>query len=155
MHNVKIISLKEPFTDEFNGVLCVSCMSYIIALIFGHSQHRKTHQALYRWKEGVALNSICIVNWGKTLSLCGVNSFIFSFSFWLTEVRIDLVCTSTILLHVRLVPKIQPAPCYIPKIQISCSQNWCLHNPRLAIPKLQCARKLPPAAKSRHAKSPF
>ena len=31
MHNVKIISLKEPFTDEFNGVLCVSCMSYIIA----------------------------------------------------------------------------------------------------------------------------
>ena len=37
MHNVKIISLKEPFTDEFNGVLCVSCMSYIIALIFGQS----------------------------------------------------------------------------------------------------------------------
>ena len=33
MHNVKIISLKEPFTGEFNGVLCVSCMSYIIALI--------------------------------------------------------------------------------------------------------------------------
>lgn len=45
--------------------------------------------------------------------------------------RIDLVRTSTIL-HVRLVPKIQPAPCYIPKIQISCSQNWRLHNPRLA-----------------------
>ena len=38
MHNVKIISLKEPFTDEFNGVLCVSCMSYIIALIFGQSR---------------------------------------------------------------------------------------------------------------------
>ena len=30
-----IISLKEPFTDEFNDVLYVSCMSYIIALIFG------------------------------------------------------------------------------------------------------------------------
>jgi hypothetical protein len=54
-------------------------------------------------------------------------------------VRIDLVRTSTILLHVRLVPKIQPVSCYIPKIQISCSQNWRLHNPRLAIPKLQCA----------------
>ena len=117
MHNVKIISLKEPFTDEFNGVLCVSCMSYIIALIFGQSQHRKTQKALYRWNEGVALNSICIVKRGKTLSLCGVNSFIFLFSFWLREVRIDLVRTSTIL-HVRLVPKIQPAPCYIPKIQI-------------------------------------
>ena len=103
----------------------------------------------------VALNSIFIVKRGKTLSLCGVNSFIFSFSFWLREVRIDLVRTSTILLHVRLVPKNQPASCYIPKIQISCSQNWRLHNPRLAIPKLQRTRKLPPAAKSRHAKSPF
>ena len=77
------------------------------------------------------MNSICIVKRGKTLSLCGVNSFIFLFSFWLREVRIDLVCTSTILLHIRLVPKIQPASCYIPKIQISCSQNWCLHNPSL------------------------
>ena len=153
MHNVKIISLKEPFIDEFNGVLCVSCMSYIIALIFGQSQHQKTHQALYRWKEEVALNSIFIVKRGKTLSLCGVNSFIFFFVS-LREVRIDLVRTSTIL-HVRLVPKIQPAPCYIPKVQILCSQNWRLHNPRLAIPKLQRARKLPPAAKSRHAKSPF
>ena len=94
------------------------------------------------------MNSICIVKRGKTLSLCGVNSFIFSFSFWLREVRIDLVRTSTIL-HVRLVPKIQPAPCYIPKIQISCSQNW-----RLPIPKLQRARKLPAAAKSRHANPP-
>ena len=37
------------------------------------------------------------------VSLCGVNSFIFSFSFWLREVRIDLVRTSTILLHVRFV----------------------------------------------------
>ena len=80
--------------------------------------------------------------------------YFFSFSFWLREVRIDLVRTSTIL-HVRIVPKIQPAPCYIPKIQISCSQNWRLHNPCLAIPKLQRARKLPPAAKSRQAKSPF
>ena len=79
------------------------------------------------------MNSICIVKRGKTLSLCGVNSFIFLFSFWLREVRIDLVRTSTILLHVRRVPKIQPASCYIPKIQISCSQNWRLHNPRLAI----------------------
>src|SRR3989337_1210912 len=63
----------------------------------------------------------------------------------------DLVRT---ILHVRLVPKIQPAPCYILKIQISCSQNWRLHNPRLAIPQLQRARKLPPAAKSRHANPP-
>ena len=38
--------------------------------------------------------------------------------------RIDLVHTSKILRHVRLVPEIQPASCYIPKIQISCSQNW-------------------------------
>ena len=98
------------------------------------------------------MNSICIVKWDKTLSLCGVNSFIFSF-FWLWEVRIDLVRTSTIL-HVRLVPKIQPAPCYIPKIQISCSQNSRLHNLRLAIPKLQRALKLPPAAKSRHENPP-
>ena len=96
------------------------------------------------------MNSICIVKQDKTLSLCGVNSFIFS----LREVRIDLVRTSTIL-HVRLLPKIQPVPCYIPKIQISCPQNWRLHSPRLAIPKLQRARKLPPAAKSQHAKSPF
>ena len=29
--------IEEPFTDEVNGVLCVSCMSYIIALIFGQS----------------------------------------------------------------------------------------------------------------------
>ena len=155
MHNVKIISLKEPFTDEFNGVLCVSCISYIIALIFGQSQHRKTHQALYRWKEGVALNSICIVKRGKTLSLCGVNSFICFSVLSLREVRIDLVRTSTILLHVRHVPKIQPTSCYIPKIKKSCSQNSRLHNPHLAIPKLQRARKLPPAAKSRHVKSPF
>ena len=62
------------------------------------------------------MNSICIVKRGKTLSLCGVNSFIFSFSFWLREVRIDLVRTSTIL-HTRLVHKIQPAPCYIPKFR--------------------------------------
>ena len=31
------------------------------------------------------MNSICIVKRGKTLSLCGVNSFIFLFSFWLRE----------------------------------------------------------------------
>ena len=37
MHNVKIISLKAPFTYEFDDVLCVSCMSYIIALTFGQS----------------------------------------------------------------------------------------------------------------------
>ena len=69
--------------------------------------------------------------------------------------RIDLVRTSTILLHVRLVPKIQPASCYIPKIQISCSQNWRLHNPRLAIPKLQRAQKLPqlPNPDTRHPPS--
>ena len=54
------------------------------------------------------MNSIFIVKRGKTLSSCGVNSFIFSFYFWLREVRIDLVRTSTILLHVRLVPKIHP-----------------------------------------------
>ena len=100
------------------------------------------------------MNSICIVKQGNTLSLCGVNSYIFSFSFWLKEVRIDLVRTSTILLHVRLVPKIQPASCYIPKIQISCSQNWRLHNPHLAILKLRHAQKLPPAPKSRHASPP-
>ena len=35
-------------------------------------------------EEGVALNSICIVKRGKTLSLCGVNSFIF-FVFFLVE----------------------------------------------------------------------
>ena len=69
------------------------------------------------------MNSICIVKRGKTLSLCGVNSFIFSFSFWLREVRIDLVRTSTILLHVRLVPKIQPASCYIPKIRYHAPQT--------------------------------
>ena len=37
MYNVKIISLETPFTHEFNGVLCVSCMPYIIALVFGQS----------------------------------------------------------------------------------------------------------------------
>ena len=42
--------------------------------------------------------------------------------------RIDLVSTSTILLHVRVVPKIQPVSCYIPKIQIS-----CFFNPRRAL----------------------
>ncbi len=54
------------------------------------------------------MNSICIVKRGKTLSLCGVNSFIFSFSFWLREVQIDLVRTSTILLQVRLSLKFNP-----------------------------------------------
>ena len=30
MYNVKIISLETPFTYEFDRMLCVSCMSYII-----------------------------------------------------------------------------------------------------------------------------
>jgi hypothetical protein len=28
MYNVKIISLEAPFTYEFYGMLCISCMSY-------------------------------------------------------------------------------------------------------------------------------
>ena len=32
MYNVKIISLETPFTYEFDCMLCVSCMSYIITL---------------------------------------------------------------------------------------------------------------------------
>ena len=47
MHNVKIISLKEPFTDEVNGVLCVSCMSYIIALVFDQSRDTLTTHKTY------------------------------------------------------------------------------------------------------------
>ena len=47
MYNVKIISLETPFTYEFDRMLCVSCMSYIITLTFGQSQPRKTHQTLY------------------------------------------------------------------------------------------------------------
>ena len=47
------------------------------------------------------MNSICIVKWGKTLSLCGVNSFtFFSFSFWLREGGMGLVRRSTMLLNV-------------------------------------------------------
>ena len=34
MYNVKIISLETPFTYEFDRMLCVSCMSYIITLTF-------------------------------------------------------------------------------------------------------------------------
>ena len=37
MYNVKIISLETPFTYEFDRMLCVSCMSYIITLTFGQS----------------------------------------------------------------------------------------------------------------------
>src|SRR4051812_19559310 len=37
MYNVKIISLETPFTYEFDCMLCVSCMSYIITLTFGQS----------------------------------------------------------------------------------------------------------------------
>ena len=33
----KIISLEAPFTYEFDRMLCVSCMSYIITLTFGQS----------------------------------------------------------------------------------------------------------------------
>ena len=56
-------------------------------------------------------------------------------------------------------PPLQPAPCY-PEILrylfVSlCSENSLHLNPRLAIPKLQRARKLPPPAKSRHAKCPW
>ena len=98
----------------------------------------------------VALNSICTVKRDKTLSLCGVNSFIF-FIFSLREVRTDLVHS---LVHVILYVNFNPR-LVTPKFQISCSQNWRLHNPRHAITKLQRARKLPPAAKSQHAKSPF
>lgn len=35
MYNVKIISLEAPPTYEFIGMLCVTCMSYIIALTCG------------------------------------------------------------------------------------------------------------------------
>ena len=34
MYNVKVISLEAPFTYEFDRMLCVSCMSYIITLTF-------------------------------------------------------------------------------------------------------------------------
>ena len=37
MYNVKIISLEAPFTYEFDHMLCLSCMSYIITLTFGQS----------------------------------------------------------------------------------------------------------------------
>ena len=37
MYNVKIISLEASFTYEFDGMLSVSCMSYIISLTFGQS----------------------------------------------------------------------------------------------------------------------
>lgn len=32
MYNIKSISLKTSFTYEFDDILCVTCMSYIIAL---------------------------------------------------------------------------------------------------------------------------
>ena len=57
MYNVKFISLEAPFTYEFDHMLCVSCMSYIITLTCGQSQPRKTHQAVYsKWKEGVVVD---------------------------------------------------------------------------------------------------
>ena len=37
MYNVKIILLETPFTYEFDCMLCVSCMSYIITLTFSQS----------------------------------------------------------------------------------------------------------------------
>ena len=37
MYTMKIILLEAPLTYKFEGMLCVSCMSYIIALMFGQS----------------------------------------------------------------------------------------------------------------------
>ena len=37
MYNVKIISLDVPFTYEFDGMLYVTCMLYIIALTYDQS----------------------------------------------------------------------------------------------------------------------
>ena len=37
MYNAKIISLEAPFTYEFDGMLYLSCMSYIIALAYGQN----------------------------------------------------------------------------------------------------------------------
>ena len=48
------------------------------------------------------------------------------------------------------------SPKYLRYIFVSlCSDNSLHLNPRLAIPKLQRARKLPPPVKSRHAKCPW
>ena len=133
MHNVKIISLKAPFTHEFNGVLGVSCMSYITSLIFGWSNlASKNALGPVQMEGGSSFEQHLYSKTGQDSLFVWCEQFYFFVLFSLREVRIDLVRTSTIL-HVRLVPKIQPAPCYIPKIQISCSQNWRLHNPRLAI----------------------
>ena len=37
MYTMQIILLEAPLTYKFEGMLCVSCMSYIIALTFGQS----------------------------------------------------------------------------------------------------------------------
>ena len=76
--------LNSSVKGSFNDIIFTLCMSCTINLVNSQRRSSKTHYALYRWKEGVALNSICIVKRGKTLSLCGVNSFIF-FVFFLVE----------------------------------------------------------------------
>ena len=75
--------------------------------------------------------------------------------FWMTfVVRIDLLQYTLGLsrnFNLRLV-----SPKYLRYIFVSlCSDNSLHLNPRLAIPKLQRARKLPPPVKSRHAKCPW
>ena len=75
--------------------------------------------------------------------------------FWMTfVVRIDLV-QCTLGLSGNFNPRLV-SPKYLRYIFVSlCSDNSLHLNPRLAIPKLQRARKLPPPVKSRHAKCPW
>ena len=69
-------------------------------------------------------------------------------------VRIDLV-QYTLGLSGNFNPRLV-SPKYLRYIFVSlCSDNSLHLNPRLAIPKLQRARKLPPPVKSRHAKCPW
>ena len=72
--------------------------------------------------------------------------------FWMTfVVRIDLV-QYMLGLSGNFNPRLVSLK-YLRYIFVSlCSDNSLHLNPRLAIPKLQCARKLPPPVKSRHAK---
>ena len=78
-----------------------------------------------------------------SLVWCELISFVFSS----TEVRIDLV-QYTLGLSGNFNPRLV-TPKYLRYIFVSlCSDNSLHLNPRLPIPKLQCARKLPPPAKS-------
>ena len=129
------------------------------SVVFIHNLVAKSHACNARVPYS-SLNGVCvcvvrvevqIVFFGYTLSL-----FFRNFKPRLVMPKIQ---ASVSVYRAAKLPPLQPAPCYpeiLRYIFVSlCSENSLHLNPRLAIPKLQRAWKLPPPVKSRHAKCPW